>query len=31
LAQSATFEEVVARLGINPTTLWRRRKRYDIE
>jgi transcriptional regulator with PAS, ATPase and Fis domain len=27
LAQSATFEEAADRLGINPTTLWRKRKR----
>src|SRR5207244_1715165 len=31
LAESATLEEAAARLGINPTTLWRKRKRYGIE
>jgi NtrC-family two-component system response regulator AlgB len=31
LAQSATLEEAAATLGINVTTLWRRRKRYGIE
>ncbi len=31
LADSATLEEAAARLGINPTTLWRKRKRYRIE
>jgi NtrC-family two-component system response regulator AlgB len=31
LAEAATFEEAAARLGINPTTLWRKRKRYGIE
>jgi NtrC-family two-component system response regulator AlgB len=31
LADSATLEEAAARLGINPTTLWRKRKRYGIE
>jgi NtrC-family two-component system response regulator AlgB len=31
LAESATLEEAAARLGINPTTLWRKRKRYRIE
>src|SRR5439155_22358031 len=30
LADSATLEEAAARLGINPTTLWRKRKRYGI-
>jgi NtrC-family two-component system response regulator AlgB len=31
LEESATLEEAAARLGINPTTLWRKRKRYGIE
>jgi NtrC-family two-component system response regulator AlgB len=31
LAESPTLEDAAARLGINPTTLWRRRKRYGIE
>lgn len=31
LADSTTLEEAAARLGINPTTLWRKRKRYVIE
>jgi len=31
LAESATLEEASARLGINVTTLWRKRKRYGIE
>jgi len=31
LADSATLEEAAARLGINPTTLWRKRRRYGIE
>jgi DNA-binding NtrC family response regulator len=31
LAESATLEEAAARLGINVTTLWRRRKRYHID
>jgi DNA-binding NtrC family response regulator len=31
LAESATLEEAAARLGINVTTLWRRRKRYRID
>jgi NtrC-family two-component system response regulator AlgB len=30
LAEAATLEEAAARLGINPTTLWRKRKRYGI-
>jgi NtrC-family two-component system response regulator AlgB len=30
LADSATLEEAAARLGINPTTLWRKRKRYGL-
>jgi NtrC-family two-component system response regulator AlgB len=31
LADSTTLEEAAARLGINPTTLWRKRRRYGIE
>jgi len=31
LASSATLEEAAARLGINPTTLWRKRKRWGID
>jgi len=31
LADAATLEEAAARLGINVTTLWRKRKRYRIE
>jgi two-component system, NtrC family, response regulator AlgB len=31
LAESATLEDAAARLGINVTTLWRKRKRYGIE
>ncbi len=31
LADSATLEEAAARLGINPTTLWRKRRRYGID
>jgi transcriptional regulator with PAS, ATPase and Fis domain len=31
LADAATLEEAAARLGINVTTLWRKRKRYGIE
>jgi NtrC-family two-component system response regulator AlgB len=31
LADSTTLEEAAARLGINPTTLWRKRKRYGLE
>lgn len=31
LTQSATLEEAAASLGINVTTLWRKRKRYRIE
>src|SRR5262245_44271380 len=31
LTESTTLEEAAARLGINPTTLWRKRKRYGIE
>ena len=31
LADSSTLEEAAARLGINATTLWRKRKRYGID
>jgi NtrC-family two-component system response regulator AlgB len=31
LAESTTLEDAAARLGINATTLWRKRKRYGIE
>ncbi|MGH7842395.1 MAG: helix-turn-helix domain-containing protein [Candidatus Binataceae bacterium] len=31
LTQSATLEEAAATLGINVTTLWRKRRRYRIE
>ncbi len=31
LADSATLEDAAARLGINVTTLWRKRKRYGID
>ncbi len=31
LAESATLEEAAAVLGVNPTTLWRKRKRYGLE
>jgi len=31
LAESSTLEDAAARLGINVTTLWRKRKRYGIE
>jgi DNA-binding NtrC family response regulator len=31
LADAGTLEEAAARLGINATTLWRKRKRYGIE
>jgi NtrC-family two-component system response regulator AlgB len=31
LADSPTLEDAAARLGINPTTLWRKRKRYGLE
>jgi NtrC-family two-component system response regulator AlgB len=31
LRESTTLEEAAARLGINPTTLWRKRKRYRID
>jgi len=30
MAESATLEEAAARLGINPTTLWRKRKRWGL-
>src|SRR5262249_39334633 len=30
LASSETLEEAATRLGINPTTLWRKRKRYSL-
>jgi NtrC-family two-component system response regulator AlgB len=31
LTNSATLEEAAARLGINPTTLWRMRKRWGLD
>ena len=31
LAQSATLDEAAATLGINVTTLWRKRKRYGAD
>jgi len=31
LAKSETLEEAAARLGINPSTLWRKRKRYGYD
>jgi DNA-binding NtrC family response regulator len=31
LAESSTLEEAAARLGVNVTTLWRKRKRYGID
>jgi NtrC-family two-component system response regulator AlgB len=31
LADSETLEEAAARLGINPTTLWRKRRRWKLE
>jgi NtrC-family two-component system response regulator AlgB len=31
LAESATLEEAAARLGINPTTLWRKRRRWRLD
>ena len=31
LAESPTLEEAALRLGINPTTLWRKRKRWGLE
>jgi len=31
LAESATLEEAAARLGVNPTTLWRKRRRWGLD
>jgi NtrC-family two-component system response regulator AlgB len=31
LAESATLEEAAMVLGVNPTTLWRKRKRYGLD
>src|SRR6185369_17348664 len=31
LAECATLEEAAARLGINATTLWRKRKRWGLD
>ena len=31
LGQSATLDEAAATLGINVTTLWRKRKRYGVD
>jgi NtrC-family two-component system response regulator AlgB len=31
LADAATLEEAAARLGINPTTLWRKRRRWGMD
>jgi NtrC-family two-component system response regulator AlgB len=31
LSQSATLEEAAARLGINVTTLWRKRRRWGLD
>jgi NtrC-family two-component system response regulator AlgB len=31
LRTSTTLEEAAARLGINPTTLWRKRRRWGLE
>ena len=31
LASSGTLEEAAARLGIDPTTLWRKRKRWGLD
>jgi NtrC-family two-component system response regulator AlgB len=31
LAETPTLEDVAARLGIDPSTLWRKRKRYGID
>jgi NtrC-family two-component system response regulator AlgB len=31
LATSATLEDAAARLGIDPTTLWRKRKRWKLD
>jgi NtrC-family two-component system response regulator AlgB len=30
LTESATLEEAAARLGVNVTTLWRKRKRWGL-
>ena len=31
LAEATTLEDAAATLGINVATLWRKRKRYDID
>jgi NtrC-family two-component system response regulator AlgB len=31
MASSGTLEEAAARLGIDPTTLWRKRRRWGLE
>jgi NtrC-family two-component system response regulator AlgB len=31
LAEAVTLEDAAATLGISPTTLWRKRKRYGID
>jgi two-component system, NtrC family, response regulator AlgB len=31
LAESATLEQAAATLGIDPSTLWRKRKRYNLD
>ena len=31
LAEATTLEEAATRLGINTTTLWRKRKRWGLE
>ena len=31
LAETATLEEAATRLGINTTTLWRKRRRWGLE